>query len=200
MENIEIHKIAIAVLEAVHELEKDSSKERILIALDGKCASGKTTLGDYLKKEFDANLFHLDDFFLQTHQRTEERLTEVGGNVDYERFKKEVLEPVLVGKDVEYRRFDCGSMELTEMIQVPARRVNIIEGAYSQHTYFGDIYDLKVFMDIEKESQIENIRKRDGDKKLQMFIERWIPKEEAYFETFGIKEKSDIIVEWSKRK
>ena len=33
---------------------------------------------------------------------------------------------------------------------------------------------------------------------LDIFKERWIPKEEAYFETFQIKQKSDIIVTWKK--
>lgn len=35
-------------------------------------------------------LSHMDDFYLQGRQRTYERLNEVGGNVDYERFAKEV--------------------------------------------------------------------------------------------------------------
>jgi len=187
------------VVAAVRKLEKDSSHP-ILIALDGKCASGKTTLGYYLKNEFDANLFHLDDFFLQTHQRTKERLAEVGGNVDYERFKEEIIEPVLAGDEVKYRRFDCGSMQMAETVLMSPKRINIIEGSYSQHPYFGDIYDLKVFTEIDEESQLENIRKRNGEEKLKVFKERWIPKEEAYFKAFGIREKSDIIVEWSKRK
>lgn len=184
------------VVEAVRKLERDPARKCIIIALDGKCASGKTTLGYYLKNEFDANLFHMDDFFLQAHQRTEERLAEVGGNVDYERFKAEVLEPVLTGKPVEYRRFDCKSLEIVESISMPVKRINIIEGSYSQHPYFGDIYDLKVFTDIDNESQLENIRKRNGKEKLQVFKDRWIPKEEAYFKKFGIREQSEIVVEW----
>lgn len=181
---------------AVRRLEKDTSKNRIAIALDGRCASGKTTLGYYLSEKFDANLFHLDDFFLQAHQRTAERLSEVGGNVDYERFKTEVLEPVLAGDTVEYRRFDCGSLQIAESIQISTKRINIIEGSYSQHPYFGDIYDLKVFTDIDEKSQMENIRRRNGEDKLKVFKERWIPKEEAYFEKFRIREQSDIVVEW----
>jgi len=54
-------------------------------------------------------------------------------------------------------------------------------------------------MEIDSESQLANIRKRNGEQKLSMFVERWIPKELAYFEKFGIKEKSDIIVEWMKK-
>jgi hypothetical protein len=43
-----------------------------------------------LSEQPDATIFHMDDFYLQGRQRTYERLNEVGGNVDYERFAKEV--------------------------------------------------------------------------------------------------------------
>ena len=183
------------VTNRVHELIASDAKQ-IIIAIDGKCASGKTTLGYYLQQEFDANLFHMDDFFLQKEQRTPQRLAEVGGNVDYERFREEVLEPLLAGETVEYRPFHCKTFQIGERVEIFPKRVNIIEGSYSQHTYFGDIYDLKVFMEIEPEKQLENIRMRNGAEQLEVFKERWIPKEEAYFVAFSIKEKSDIIVNW----
>lgn len=170
--------------------------ERIIVAIDGKCASGKSTLGYYLQKEFDANLFHMDDFFLQKQQRTAERLAEVGGNVDYERFHTEVVKPLLAGEIVRYRPFHCNTLQIGESREIFPKRINIIEGSYSQHTYFGDIYDLKVFMEIEPEAQLENIRKRNGEAQLAIFKELWIPKEESYFKTFQIKQKSDIIVPW----
>ena len=37
----------------------------------------------------------MDDYFLQPYQRTEERLAEPGGNVDYERFKEEIYDKKL---------------------------------------------------------------------------------------------------------
>ena len=181
------------VAETVQRLKQDASQKRIVIAIDGRCAGGKTTLGSYLEQEFDANLFHMDDFFLQAGQRTKERLAQPGGNVDYERFKTEVLEPVLFGKEVCYRRFDCGSMQILEGVRMPVKRINIIEGAYSQHPYFGSVYDLKIFLDIDKVSQIENIRRRDGAENLKIFVERWIPMEEAYCKAFDIKEQSDLV-------
>jgi uridine kinase len=185
---------------AIKKIAKDKEKERILIAIDGKCASGKSTLGIYLKNEFDANLFHMDDFFLQKHQRTKERLAEVGGNVDYERFKEEVLNPLQAGKVVEYRMFDCSDLEITESRVIEPKRINIIEGSYSQHPYFGEPYDLLIFMEIDSENQLKNIRKRNGEEKLIDFVERWIPKEEAYFAKFGVKEKCDVVIEWLHRK
>ena len=43
-----------------------------------------------IKAYFDCHIFHMDDFYLQKYQRTQERYNEPGGNVDRERFKKEV--------------------------------------------------------------------------------------------------------------
>ena len=45
----------------------------------------------------------MDDFYLQPHQRTTKRLREPGGNVDYERFETEVLQPLLTGEAFSYR-------------------------------------------------------------------------------------------------
>lgn len=188
------------VVESLEKLVQGDEKKGIIVALDGKCASGKSTLGFYLQELFDANLFHMDDFFLQTHQRTQERLAEVGGNVDYERFKEEVLVPTLAGETVHYRRFDCKSMSIAEQVEVTHKSITVIEGSYCMHPYFGDVYDLKVFTEIGETEQLENIRMRNGEEKLSVFQERWIPKEEAYFKKFQVKEKCDLVVEWRKNR
>ena len=54
-------------VDAIRQLleEKKGSDEPLLAAIDGRCGSGKTTLGEYLKQVFDCNLFRMDDFFLQ---------------------------------------------------------------------------------------------------------------------------------------
>ena len=67
--------------------QEDNTDRPILVAIDGRCGSGKTTLGEYLKGQLDCNLFHMDDFFLRMEQRTPDRMKETGGNVDYERLK-----------------------------------------------------------------------------------------------------------------
>ena len=63
--------------------------EGAIFALDGMCASGKTSLSNALGFVFRAPVFHMDDFFLPAEKRTKERLSEVGGNVDRERFREE---------------------------------------------------------------------------------------------------------------
>ena len=75
------------VVQAIRQLqkEKEGLDEPLIVAIDGRCGSGKTTLGEYLEQVFDCNLFRMDDFFLRMEQRTPQRLKETGGNVDYER-------------------------------------------------------------------------------------------------------------------
>lgn len=184
------------VMEAIHQIIA-TKKERILIAIDGKCASGKTTLSTYLQKKFDCNLFHMDDFFLQNHQRTDERLKEVGGNVDYERFHTEVLIPLLSGRPLKYRKFDCTVRRISQEFDISPKRLNIVEGSYSQHPYFQKPYDLCIFLDIDDDSQIENIKSRNGLEKLELFQSKWIPMENEYFEKYKIKETS-MVVPWNK--
>ena len=54
----------------------------VVIAIDGSCTAGKTTLAAHLATKYDCNLIHMDDFFLRPEQRTAERFAEPGGNVD----------------------------------------------------------------------------------------------------------------------
>ena len=171
-----------------------NEKGTIIIAIDGRCGSGKTTLGALLHEQFGGNIFHMDDFFLRPEQRTPGRLSEVGGNVDYERFREEVLLPVLSGKEAIFKRFDCTTFSLEDKAcQVSPQRLNIIEGSYSLHPYFGDVYDLRLFVTVDAAAQIERIRNRNGEEKLKRFINEWIPKEEAYFQAFKIDKNAIII-------
>lgn len=184
------------LLQIAVEIEKCllQEKEPILVAVEGSAAAGKTTLANLLGQRFDCNVWHMDDFFLRAVQRTEERLAEVGGNVDYERFREEVLANVLAKKAVSLQKFDCSQMELQEPEIVEYKRLNIVEGIYSTHPYFGDIYELKVFMDIHPEEQEKRIRRRNFPELAEKFFRIWIPKEQAYITKYDVKAKADIII------
>lgn len=175
---------------------QNGNEKPLLIAIDGRCGGGKTTLGYYLQNHFGGNLFHMDDFFLQPHQRTEKRLAEVGGNVDYERFLAEVLLPIKRRETVHYQSFSCKTWEMQPEKEILYHPLNIIEGSYSLHPYFGYPYDMKIFIDIDRESQLENIRNRNGEEALEDFKRLWIPKEEAYFEKFGVEEGC-LVIRWA---
>ncbi len=167
-------------------------KERVDVAIDGGSASGKTTLARLLGNLYDCNVFHADDYFLQGFQRTEERLKEPGGNVDYERLKFEVIDRL--GQDLYYRAFDCGSGELRSEEFAPKKRLNIVEGAYSMHPKLQKNYDLAVFLEIGEKAQERRIVARGDGALLKRFQSEWIPMEQRYAEAFSIREKADVVL------
>ncbi len=164
-----------------------------VMAVDGRAAAGKSTLAQDLVDITGSSLIHMDDFFLPAELRTEERLSKPGGNVDYERFAKEVLPHLKEEKEFFYNRFDCAGMALGEKVLVKEAKHCIVEGSYSHHPYFGNYADVRVFCDISPDIQLCRIESRNGKQMLETFKEKWIPMEEAYFEAFGIREKADII-------
>ena len=179
--------------EAIVALNKDRD---VLIAIDGKCASGKTTLAERLALKYKANLFHMDDFFLRPFQRSEERLKVPGENIDHERFLKEVLKPLKDKKDIIYKTYDCHTQSFKESIIIKYRPINIIEGSYCLHPSLFDHYNLKVYIDIDKEEQLERIKIRNKDD-FQIFTNKWIPLEERYFKYYDIQKRCDIVLDQS---
>ena len=174
-------------------IEKYNSESRLLIAIDGRCASGKTTLSAELQKILLCNVIHMDQFFLRPEQRSEYRLALPGENVDHERFLSEVLIPLTKGEEFAYSPFDCKTMMLREKINIGIKRINIIEGSYSCHNSLFNYYDLRIFLDVSKTEQIRRILLRDGSEQLKMFETKWIPLEEMYFKEFDIANRCDYI-------
>lgn len=138
----------------------------------------------------------MDHFFLRPEQRTEERLKTPGGNVDYERFLEEVLNPIKEGeREILYRPYDCHRQELAEPISVIPGNVCLVEGSYSCHPALWDRYDLHVFLTVDEEEQMRRIIRRNGEENADMFRKRWILLEESYFAAYRIKERCDLRLE-----
>ena len=175
-------------------LELLNEKGRITVAIDGRCASGTTSLALEISKKLECNVFHMDDFFLRPEQRSEERLKTPGENVDHERFLSEVLLPISMGREVSYRPYDCHKGALGDEIKKESKRITIVEGSYSCHVKLCNYYDLRVFSDVEEEEQIRRIIARNGKHGAEMFRSRWIPLEELYFENCRIRDKCDIYL------
>lgn len=180
------------VFSAILQEIQTCKKESLLIAIDGRCASGKTTLAARLKEETNCNVIHMDHFFLQPKQRTQERFNEPGGNVDYERFMEEVMLPLRKGLPFFYRRFDCKSMDFVSDIRVEPNALTIVEGTYCCHPTLWDFYDFRIFLTIDEQEQMRRIRLRNGEKASVIFRNRWIPMEESYFSACRVMDRCEF--------
>jgi uridine kinase len=172
-----------------------AEKTMLTIAVDGPSGAGKSSLTAWLQRVYgDCEVFHMDDFFLTQDMKTEDRLRTPGGNVDWERFRDEIILPLKKGKPFSYRPYDCGTCTLKEPVTATPRRLNIVEGVYSLHPALREAYDMTFFLSIGKLEQSERILQRNGKRMHKRFLEEWIPLEDLYFREIGIIGKADLTL------
>lgn len=180
------------IIEKIKGLAEE--KRRVIVAVDGRCASGKTTLASALSERLGCAVFHTDDYFLRPEQRTPERLATPGGNMDRERLLDEVILPLTRGEQiVVHRAYDCRTGTMGLPVTTEVGRVALIEGSYSCHPDLWDHYDLRVFLTVSPEEQMRRIRAREGKEGAVAFREKWIPLEEEYFKAFRTAERCDLF-------
>ncbi len=161
-----------------------------IIAIDGRCTSGKTTFSNYLSK----NVVHIDDFYLPFKKRTKEIMDTLGGNIDFDRLINEILKPYKDGKKVVYRKYNPHQDKYIETIILDNNQNLILEGSYSHHPKLSEYIDYKIFITIDTQTQRKRILKRNPNN-ANDFFNIWIKREEDYFNKLNIKESADLVME-----
>ncbi|MEA4811677.1 MAG: hypothetical protein VB108_03790 [Anaerolineaceae bacterium] len=168
-----------------------AGEQPLVLAIDGRAASGKSSLAAKLGERFAAAVVHMDDFFLPQELRSEQRLSEAGGNLHHERFSAELLPQLRGHKGIRYQAFNCAIMQLDQWQVIKPAKLSIVEGCYALHPSFGKYYDMAVFMSCEPQTQLARINERNPQL-AERFCNQWIPMEEAYFKAFDISGKCEI--------
>lgn len=158
----------------------------VLLGIDGDAAAGKTTLAAQLAEILDCPVVHMDDFFLPSTLRTSVRLAKPGGNIHYERLWEKVIEPLCAGKPFAYQPYDCHQDDFLSPVTIPSCEFAIVEGSYALHPQLQQVYELRLFLSVDPETQRTRIYRRNGSAMLQRFLGEWIPMEKRYQKAFGI--------------
>ncbi|MBQ7887506.1 MAG: phosphoribulokinase [Clostridia bacterium] len=172
-------------------------KPRVIAAIDGMAASGKTTLAGELAARFSScAVVHMDDFTVPFEDRHPDYFEDTLSNADIARFDREVLLPLLRGEDVRYRPYRCHpDPGFGDPVVIPAScAVVIVEGAYCLHPDLFDRYDLRVLWLIDEKMQRERILRRNGPAQLERFISQWIPMENRHIQARRLKEACDLVI------
>ena len=180
--------------EAIRQAAGNKPAGRILVTVDGPCASGKTTLAAELAERFGAAVAHTDDFVIPHAQKTAERLAVPGGNCDAERLVKEIAAPWKGSGPVIFRRYDCRRDCLLPEETLPDCRILILEGSYCNLPAIREYADVRIFLDAPWETRLARLRERESEKSLQMFFDRWIPLENAYFRAYGLPDRECVVI------
>ena len=167
----------------------------LVLALDGRCGSGKTTLAGRLAQQFPASItLHTDDFYLPPAQRAPSWEHTPCANMDLARLRDEVLRPAYMGQAASYRPYSCREGTYQPMQELPAQPLVILEGSYSHHPLLAEYETIRVFITCSKEEQTRRLQAREGER-YENFAARWIPLEEGYFAEYHIEEDADFVVD-----
>ncbi|MCR3906361.1 MAG: deoxynucleoside kinase [Tenericutes bacterium] len=190
---IKKHLISLVfILSEIDLLRK--KKDKLIIAIDGNAASGKTTLSNILKEVYDCNVFHIDDFFQKAIVDQNDINSRYGSNINFVKIKNNVLNKIQNEDDILYEQLDLSTHQYQKAVNISYNKINIIEGAFSMHPQLINYYDLKIFIKLNYMSQLIRIKKRNGMKKLFEFIKKWIPNENKYFKDLDIINQADIAI------
>ena len=181
----------------VHRLEQllSTASAPVVLALDGPCGSGKTTLAARLAQRFpDSITLHTDDFYLPTARRVSGWEHIPCANMDLARLRNEVLSPACAGLPVLYRAYSCREGAYCPAQELSARPLVLLEGSYSHHPLLADCETLRVFLTCSKAEQTRRLQAREGERYAN-FAARWIPLEEAYFAAHHIEDTADFVLD-----
>lgn len=168
--------------------------KRTVLAIDGMAGAGKSSLARLIEDLYGCAVFHADDYFPRPEQRTQRRLGEPGGNLDRERLRDEILEPLASGADrITCRCFDCERMELREPRTVGVGKLVVVEGSYSLHPELRRYYTDTVFLRTPEFLQRVRITERNGDY-AEDFFSKWIPMENAYIEATQAMRQCEFLL------
>lgn len=184
----------IDLLEArIRQIEKP----RVLLAIDGMAASGKTTLAAALRLRFPGSaVVHMDDFTVPFEDRYPGYFDETLSNADIARFDREVLQPLIRGEGACYRPYVCHpDPGFLPPVRIEAAcPLVIVEGAYCLHPALFDHYDLRVLSLIDTHAQRARILQRNGAAQLERFVSQWIPMENRHIQSRSLRERCDLII------
>ncbi len=165
-----------------------------LLAIDGRCGSGKSPLAAWLADQLPCNLVHMDDFYLPPADRRPDWAQHPGANMDFARLREEVLLPLLAGQPADYRAYVCRDGALQPPVTLPPRGLTILEGSYALHPALQVPLACRVFVTCSPDCQRQRLQLREGAH-FAAFEERWIPLEEGYLATCRPEKTCDFVLD-----
>jgi uridine kinase len=154
-----------------------------LVGIDGPGGAGKSTLAATLSDK----IVSMDDF-----------ITGAWEWYDFERLRRDVIEPLLRGEPARYRRLDWNDGELKDWCVVEPGGVVVIEGVAALDARLRDAYDHRIWVEAPREICLQRGLERDGADALPLW-EAWSEKEQRYWAEQRPRETADEIVDGSGR-
>ncbi len=189
----------VSVLAAHLRQVERNRPNAILVALDGRSASGKTTLAAAVAPLVDAVVLDGDDFYSGGSAERWDAMSaaeKVSHCIDWRR-QRAVLETLASGEAASWHPYDWeaddGTLKQTPVICEPAS-VIILDGAYSARPELCDLFDLRVLLDAPADLRRERLIEREGEGYREEWNARWDEAEQWYFGRVMPPESFDLVI------
>jgi uridine kinase len=170
-----------ALAEAVRAADAPGT---VWIGVDGFGGSGKTTFAARIADAVArAVVVHIDDFARPWVAEW-----------DFDRFRTDLVAPVLANSSTRYQRFDWPSGSLAEWHEIHPGGVLVIEGVSATRPETGVPWALTVWVDAPREVRLERALERDGPELMPRWLEDWMPSEDAWAARASPLDWIDLIV------
>lgn len=173
--------------------------ETLLVGIDGRGASGKSTLARRLERaSTDIAVVEFDDFYLPLRDweaRAGSADGEIGGNFDWRRLRDQVLIPLSQDAPASYQRYDWPTDELSEWHTVPVGGTVVVEGNYCTRRELFGFYDYTVWIDAPRELRLERGLRRGGQDTRERWLTEWMPEEDRYLQAEHPANRADLVLD-----
>ncbi|HEV2613236.1 MAG TPA: (d)CMP kinase [Gammaproteobacteria bacterium] len=171
----------------------------LLIALDGRSGTGKSSLAKTLANKFSATLIESDDFYCGRENNTwascspEEKVAQC---IDWRRLRAEALMPLLEGKTAHYHPYDfkTGAKFAQHSVTLQPSKIIILDGAYSARPELSDLVDIRILVESSDDVRRNRLLHREGTTFMEEWHSIWDVAEEYYFTEICPLASFDVVV------
>ncbi|MFJ2980053.1 AAA family ATPase [Curtobacterium sp. NPDC087082] len=155
-----------------------ASGTRLVVLVDGRSGTGKTTLGDSLAERLGAQVVHLDDVY---------------PGWDGLRAAAEAVVTDVLGERSGYRRWDWATSRPAGWAAVDPGRPIVVEGCGALSRGSAPLASLRVWLEADDDTRWERAIGRDGESFAREW-DRWAAQEAAFIAAERPAELADVVL------
>lgn len=164
----------------------------LVVAIDGRGGSGKTTLSNWLMVEIGGvSVVHTDDFAIPGRPPP---LPSGDQGTAWDRLAAQLLKPLEEGRAARYQRYSWDTDSLEEWIEVPTGGTLIVEGIGTLRSQARDLYNIRVWVECPREVCLSRGLERDGTDSSRVQWEIWQAGEDAYMDSENPMATADLVI------